>query len=96
MVERFHVGQRARLKDTLETKPPGLFPRGAMGTVTNVGGGGEIEGEIAVWVRMDQHFTPLDHWDNQLLVKWSQIEPRIRWARLRAVWRGSRAGVCGC
>jgi hypothetical protein len=37
MVERFHVGQRVRLKDTLETKPPGLFPRGAMGTVTNVG-----------------------------------------------------------
>ena len=92
MVERFHVGQRVRLKDTLETKPPGLFPRGAMGTVTNVGGGGEI----AVWVRMDQHFPHLDHWDNQLLVKWSQIEPRSHWARLRAVWRGSRAGVCGC
>ena len=47
MVERFHVGQRVRLKDTLETKPPGLFPRGAMGTVTNVGGGGEIDNRQA-------------------------------------------------
>jgi hypothetical protein len=36
--------------------PPGLFPRGATGTVTNMSGVGEIEGEVAVWVRMDQHF----------------------------------------
>jgi hypothetical protein len=54
LVDRFHVGQRVRLKTTLAA---GLLPRGATGTVTNVGG----VGEIAVWVRMDQHFPHLDH-----------------------------------
>jgi hypothetical protein len=54
LVERFHVGQRVRLKTTLAA---GLLPRGATGTVTNVGG----VGEISVWVRMDQHFPHLDH-----------------------------------
>jgi hypothetical protein len=33
----------------------------------------EIEGEVAVWVRMDQHFPRLDHWDNAFLVKCSDV-----------------------
>jgi hypothetical protein len=92
MSERFHVGQRVRLKmkKMLATEPPGLFPKGATGTVMIVDGVGEIEGEIAVWVRMDQHFPQLARWDNALLVKCSTItdETRGLWARLRTAWQG--------
>ena len=52
MAELFQVGQRGWLKLTLATQPTG--------TVTNVGGVGEIDGEIPVWVRMDQHFLIRD------------------------------------
>ena len=85
-MEQFQVGQRVRLKTTLAD---GLLPRGATGTVTNVGGMGEIEGEIAVWVRMDQHFPHLNHWDNTLVVQCSEItaEARGLLARLRDAWR---------
>jgi hypothetical protein len=58
MVERFHLGQRVRLKKTLATKPPGLFRRGATGTVTNVDVG-ESEGETRFWVMIDRHFPRL-------------------------------------
>ena len=86
-MEQFQVGQRVRLTTTLAD---GLLPRGATGTVTNVGGVGEIEGEIAVWVRMDQHFPHLNHWDNTLVVQCSEItaEAGGLLARLRAAWRG--------
>ena len=49
-----------------------------------------VEGEIAVWVRMDQHFPHLNHWDNTLVVQCSEItaEARGLLARLRAAWRG--------
>ena len=88
MVEQFHVGQRVRLKRGLATEPMGLFPRGGTGTVTNVGGVGEIDGEIQVWVKMDQHCPSLDHWGNALLVKSSEITAETgRWARLRAALR---------
>ena len=82
-MEQFQVGQRVRLKTTLAD---GLLPRGATGTVTNAGG----VGEIAVWVRMDQHFPHLNHWDNTLVVQCSEItaEARGLLARLRAAWRG--------
>ena len=60
MVEQFHVGQRVRLRRTLTTQPKGLFPKGATGTVTNVGGVGLLDGEIPVWMRMDQHFPSLE------------------------------------
>jgi hypothetical protein len=91
MVERFHVGQRVRLKKkkTLATEPPVLFPRGATGTVMVVDGVGEIEGKIAVWVRMDQHFPQLARWDNALLVKCSDITDEAR-GRLRRAWDGWR------
>ena len=92
MVERFHVGQRVRLKKkkTLATEPPGLLPRGATGTVMIVDGVGEIEGEIAVWVRMDQHFPQLARWDNALLVKCNDKtdEASGHWTWLREAWRG--------
>jgi hypothetical protein len=90
MVERFHVGQRVRLKKTLATKPPRLFRRGATGTVANPAGVGESEGEITVWVRMDRHFPHLAQWDNALLVKCSDVtdETRGLWARLRTAWQG--------
>jgi hypothetical protein len=90
MVKRFHVGQRVRLKRRLATQPPGLFPKGATGTVANVGGVGPLDGEIPVWVKMDQHFLHLAHEDNQLLVKSSEIADAAkgRWARLWATWRG--------
>jgi len=86
LIERLHVGQRVRLKTTLAD---GLLPRGATGTVTNVGGVGKIDGEIAVWVRMDQHFPHLAHWDNTVLVRCSEItaEARGLLARLRDAWR---------
>jgi hypothetical protein len=56
MVERFLVGQRVRLKRRLATQPWGLLPRGTTGT--NVGGVGEIDGEIAVWVRWTSMSRP--------------------------------------
>ena len=90
MFERFpFVGQRVRLKKTLATGPPGLFPAGATGTVMIVDGAGEIDGETAVWVRMDQHFPQLARWDNAVLVKCSSItdETRGLWARLSTAWR---------
>ena len=46
MVERFHVGQRVRLKRTLASGPWGKFQRGATGTVTAVEG-------IMVWMKLD-------------------------------------------
>ncbi len=81
MVERFHVGQRVRLKRTLATDPRGLFPKGATGTVTDMKG-------IMVWIRMNQHFPHLR--DNVLAVKHWEItaRPRGRLARLLAAWRG--------
>ena len=90
MFERFRVGQRVRLKKTLATEPPGLFPAGATGTVMIVDGVGAIEGEPAVWVRMDQHFPQLARWDNAVLVKCSSItdETRGLWARLSTAWWG--------
>jgi hypothetical protein len=51
--KRFHVGQRVRLRRRLVTEPPGLFPRATTGTVTDVGGVREIDGEVVVWVRLD-------------------------------------------
>jgi hypothetical protein len=88
MVERFLVGQRVRLKRRLATQPWGLLPRGTTGTVTNVGRVGEIDGEIAVWVRMDQHVPSLDPWNNVLLVKSSEITAETGLlARLRAALR---------
>jgi hypothetical protein len=71
MVEQFHVGQRVRLRRQLETQPRGLFPRGATGKVTNVGGVGPLDGEVPVWVKMDQHYPHLE--DNELLVKSSEL-----------------------
>jgi hypothetical protein len=90
MAEQFHVGQRVRLKKTLATEPPGLFPKGATGTVVIVNGVGEIDGETAVWVKMDQHFPQLARWDNAALVKCSNItdETRSLWARLSTAWQG--------
>ena len=90
MFERFRVGQRVRLKKTLATEPPGLFPWGTTGTVMIVDGAGEIEGEAAVWVRMDQHSRQLARWANAVLVKCSSItdETRGLWARLSTAWRG--------
>ena len=89
MVERFHVGQRVRLKNTLASKPSRLFRRGATGTVTNVDGVRESEGEVTVWVRMDRHFPHLAQWDTALLVKCSDVtdETRGLWARLSTAWR---------
>jgi hypothetical protein len=89
MVERFEVGQRVRLKKILATEPSGVFPRGATGTVTNVGGVGPLDGEIPVWVRMDQSFPSLAHEGNQLLVQSSEItDAKGLWARLKAAWKG--------
>ena len=77
MVERFCVGQRVRLNTPLSAG----FPKGTTGTVTKVDNVGAI-----AWVRIDQHFSHLDHWDNTLLVRWSEItaEARGLLARLRA------------
>jgi hypothetical protein len=93
MVERFHVGQRVRPKKTLATEPPGPFRGGATGTVTKMGGAGEMEaikGEIAIWVRMDRHFPHLARWDNPLLVICSDVtdEARDLWARPSTARRG--------
>jgi len=86
LIERLHVGQRVRLKTTLAD---GLLPRGAPGTVTNVGGAGGVDGETPVSVKMDQHFPHLAHWDNTVVVKCGEItEARGLLARLRAAWRG--------
>jgi hypothetical protein len=89
MAERFHVGQRVRLKRTLATRPRGMFPRGATGTVTAVEG-------IMVWVRMDQHFPHLSNdilgtSDNTLTVRSWEItaRPMGRWARIKAALRGT-------
>jgi hypothetical protein len=65
VVEQFHIGQRARLTRTLATRPEGLFRRGATGTV--------IYMEEMVSIRMDQHFPQLDHLDNAMWVKYSDI-----------------------
>jgi hypothetical protein len=83
MVEQFHIGQRVRLKRTLATQPKGMFRKGATGTVTHVEG-------IMVWIRMDQHFPHLAHWDNAMLIECSEItaETRGLWTRLKTVWRG--------
>ena len=80
MVERFHVGQRVRLNTPLSA---GWLPKGTTGTVTKVDDVG-----ATAWVRIDQHFSHLDHWDNTLLVRWSEITERGLLARLRAAWRG--------
>ena len=89
MPDRFHIGQRVRLGRTLATQPQQLVPKGATGTVTNVGGVGPLDGEIPVWVKMDQHFPHLAD-DNELLVKSSEVTDAAkgRWARIKAAWRG--------
>jgi hypothetical protein len=80
VVEQFHIGQRVRLKRTLATRPEGLFRRGATGMVMYMEG--------MVLIRMDQHFPQLDHMDNAMWVKYSDITAETgRWARLRAALR---------
>ena len=81
MVEQFHLGQRVRLTRTLATRPEGLFRRGATGTVMYM--------EEMVLIRMDQHFPQLDHMDNVMWVKYSDItaKPGEVLARLRAALR---------
>ena len=81
MADRFHVGQRVRLKRKLTTLPRGEFPKGATGAVIDVD-------EITIWVKMDRHFPHLR--DNILTVRHWEItdRPRGLWARLRAALGG--------
>ena len=81
MVEQFHIGQRVRLTRTLATRPEGLFRSGATGTVMYM--------EEMVLIRMDQHFPQLDHMDNAMWVKYSDITAETGGvlARLRAALR---------
>jgi hypothetical protein len=78
VVEQFHIGQRVRLTRTLATRPEGLFRRGATGTVMYM--------EEMVLIRMDQHFPQLDHLDNAMWVKYSDITAELR---REGSWRGS-------
>lgn len=72
----FIIGQRVQLRTIWDVYPLGTWPVGTTGTVTEIDPAGfEINGTV----KLDQHFTALDEWDNCLHVSNDPNYPLPGW-----------------